>query len=100
MDDSNLEYRAKLSELALSDYPRLALSNIAADTVGDGTAHGEANARVMRELAAWIGANRRQVAGFDPAQPAIVQLDRLTDGQLRAIARNLDPLAKTHPRRK
>ncbi|HEX8643805.1 MAG TPA: hypothetical protein VF702_07820 [Allosphingosinicella sp.] len=94
LDDANLEYRAKLSELALADYPRLALYNIVAGGVGDGTPHGEANANVIRRYAAWVVANRGLVAGFDAAVPAAAQLDRITDDQLRAIARSLDPIAR------
>jgi hypothetical protein len=100
MVDDGLEYRAKLSELALADYPRLALYNIVTASVADGTAHGDANARIMREYAAWIDVHRREVPGFDPGQPAMVQLDRLTDDQLRAIARRLDPIAKTSSKEK
>jgi hypothetical protein len=93
LDDANLEYRAKLSELALADYPRLALYNIVAGNVGDGTPHGEANASIVRQYARWTQANRAQVAGFDASVPAAAQLDRLTDDQMRAIARALDPIA-------
>ena len=36
-------------------------------------------------------------AGFDPALPPAVQMDRLTDDQMRAIARTLDPLGRQNP---
>ena len=93
-DDANLEYRAKLSQLALADYPRLALLNINDPTVGGGTPHGDANDRVLREYADWVAANPNQVARYDPRLPAAVQLDRLSDAQIRAIARGLDPIAR------
>ncbi|HEY0114978.1 MAG TPA: hypothetical protein VGB54_04595 [Allosphingosinicella sp.] len=93
LDGDNLEYRAKLSELALSDYPRLALYNMVGAGVGDGTDHGNANAQVVRGYASWIAANRSQVAGFDASLPPAVQMDRLSDDQMRAIARSLDPIA-------
>jgi len=92
--DTNLEYRAKLSELALADYPRLALLNINSETIGGDTPHGKANAKVMAAYGAWIHANRANVAGFDPNLPALAQADRLSDDQLRAVARALDPIAK------
>jgi hypothetical protein len=95
LDDAELEYRAKVAELALADYPRLALININDATIGGGSAHGEANARVMKGLAGWIAAHPKEVRGFDPNRPAMVQIDRLTDSQLRSIGRALDPLAKT-----
>lgn len=94
MDDANLEYRAMLSELAFADYPRLGLYNMVVGSVGDGSPYGAAKARIIRELAAWAVANRQRVPGFDPSQPAAVQLDRLTDEQLRAAARSLDPIAR------
>ena len=77
MNDTNLEYRAKLSELALADYPRLALYNIDSWTIGGGTAHGNANGKIMASYGDWIEANRKQDrrvrplrAGFDPDRPA------------------------------
>jgi hypothetical protein len=93
-DDSNLEYRAKLSEIALAHFPRLALLNINDPTVGGDTGHGIANARVLRGFGAWIEANRARVRGFDPAAPLIAQIDRLSDGQIRAVARSLDPILR------
>jgi hypothetical protein len=92
LNDANLEYRAKLSELALAEYPRLALRNINEPAIGSGSAHGKANERLLGELAAWLNANQTSVAGFDPKLPALVQLDRLTDNQLRSIARSLEPI--------
>jgi hypothetical protein len=93
LDDANLEYRAKLSELALADYPRLALLNINDRTIGGGTPHGRANEQVLRAYAEWIRTNAAAVAGYDPAVPALAQIDRLTDAQIRAVARGLDPIA-------
>jgi hypothetical protein len=97
LDHGNLEYRAKLSELALTDYPRLALHNIVGAGVGVGDDHGAANEKVVRAFAAWITTNRAQVAGFEPDLPPAVQMDRLTDDQMRAIARSLDPIARPAP---
>lgn len=89
-----LEYRAKLSELALADYPRLALMNIDSPTIGGTTPHGIANGRIMEAYAAWIEAHKAEVAGYDPARPALTQADKLSDDQIRAVARALDPLAR------
>jgi hypothetical protein len=94
LSDSNLEYRAKLSELAFADYPRLAFNNINEPSLGDDSAHGKANERMLRQFADWIAKHSGQVQGYDPALPAVVQIDRLTDAQMRAIARSLDPIAK------
>ena len=93
LDNTMLEYHAKLSELGLADYPRMALQNIAAGAAGE-TEHGRANTMIVEALAAWIKAHPSQVVGYDVSLPAEVQLDKLGDGQLREIARGLDPLAR------
>jgi hypothetical protein len=93
LDDTTLEYQANLSELALSDYPRMALWNLN-HGIGGSTPHEQASTRIIKHLSEWIEANPGKVAGYDPAIPAAVQIDKLTDNQLREIARSLDPLAK------
>ena len=92
--DSDLEYRAKLSELALADYPRLALVNINAAEIGSGSAHGKADERILAAYAEWMRGHPAEIAGYDPRRPALAQLDKLSDAQLRAVARGLDPIAR------
>jgi len=94
VDQAILEYNAKLSELALTAYPRMALRNLDRSLEGDGP-HDRGGARVFDEFRKWVEAHKDQVMGFDPAIPALAQLDKLTDGQIREIARELDPLART-----
>ena len=94
LSDSNLEYRAKLSEVALADYPRLAFNNINEPSVGSSTGHGKANSKMLEGYAGWIANNSAQVRGFDPKTPALAQLDKLSDEQMRSIARGLDPIAQ------
>jgi len=91
LDSEALEYRAKLSELALADYPRLSLAAVDGDTIGTDAPHGKANARIMAAYAAWIAAHAAEVPGYDPGKPAQAQLDKLSDEQIRAVARSLDP---------
>jgi hypothetical protein len=93
-DDANLEYRAKLSELALGDYPRLALVNINTQEIGSGSAHGKANERVLKAYVEWMRGHPAEIAGYDPKRPPLAQLDKLADAQLRAVARALDPIAR------
>jgi len=93
LNDSNLEFRAKLSELALAEYPRLALLNINDSTIGSDNGHGKANEKLLRAYRDSMRKNPRQVRGYDPNLPALVQIDRLSDDQLRAVARSLDPIA-------
>ena len=92
-----LEFRAKLSEIEFARYPRMPLESIFSAELGAATAHGEADARVMRGLVAWMDAHRGQVAGFDAAVPTAEQIDKLTDQQFRDIATSMDPYFKEHP---
>ena len=91
---TGLEFRAKLTELGLSDYPRLAFWNMIDANIGAATSHGQANARIMELYRGWIEAHGGEVMGYDPAVPALAQVDKLTDDQIRAIARAADPLAR------
>jgi hypothetical protein len=100
IDDKLLEYRAKLSELALADYPRLALSAIDADTIGTDTPHGRGNTLIIKAFGEWTAAHASEVAGYDPSQPALLQLDKLSDDQIRLIARSLDPWTRPAPVRR
>lgn len=92
--DDDLEYRAKLSELALADYPRLALFQINSDSIGGDSGHARGNRRVLQGYVDWIRAHPGEIAGYDPRRPPLVQLDKLSDSQLRAVARSLDPIAR------
>jgi len=91
LSPEELEYRAKLSELALADYPRLPLAGINGDTIGTDTPHGRANSRIIAAYAQWMAAHRDAIPGLDPKAPLLAQLDRLSDDQIRAVARSLDP---------
>ncbi len=92
-----LEFRAKLSEIELGEFPRMPLATILSGDIGDDTAHGKADARIMEGLAAWIEAHPSAVAAYDASVPAAEQIDKLSDEQLRAIAKSLDPYFKEHP---
>lgn len=91
--EPQLEYRAKLSQIALADYPRLGLASVAAGTVGD-TPHGYGNRRVLEGYRTWMRRHRREIAGFDASAPTLTQLDKLTDDQIRTVARGMDPWAR------
>lgn len=93
LSDANLEYRAKLSEVALAEYPRLAFNNINEPAIGGDSGHGKADEKLLKAYTDWIRANPQQIAGYDSALPALVQIDKLSDEQLRAIARSIDPIA-------
>lgn len=91
-----LEYQAKLSELALSDYPRMALGNMNRSLEGAGP-HDRAGAKIFEQFRRWMEAHLDQILGYDPAIPVLAQLDKLSDDQLREVARSLDPLPNGKP---
>ncbi|MEA2465341.1 MAG: hypothetical protein QOJ98_3088 [Acidobacteriota bacterium] len=92
LDSWKLEYRAKLSEIALAASPRSVLQNML-DHPFDASPHGKATEQLSRELVAWMEKNRGAIAGLDKAGALLPQLDKLTDEQMRAAARSLDPFA-------
>jgi hypothetical protein len=90
---ADLEYRAKLAEILLGQYPRMAFGSINDSLINSDTSHGIANTRIMTAYADWIQAHSREVRGYDPAAPALAQLDKLTDAQLRRVAAALADFA-------
>jgi hypothetical protein len=95
-DSVELEFRAKLSEVVYAPAPRVSMGSILAPVGGKG-AHAQANERVLRGVAAWISAHATEIAGFDATAPALTQLDRLTDEQMREAFRSIDPLRAVKP---
>jgi len=94
MQSEELEFRAKLSEIAFSEEPRLSFGPITNPTIDDANSpHGRANKRIMKGLVAWMEAHRADIAGLDTARPLLPQLDKLSDDQLRAAMRSMDPWA-------
>jgi hypothetical protein len=85
-DPAELEYRAKLAEILLGDLPRMAFASINDSLINSDSSHGIANARIMSAYADWIAAHPHAIAGYDPEAPALLQFDKLSDAQLRAVA--------------
>jgi hypothetical protein len=97
-DSAELEFFAKLSQVTFASIPRGALGSVL-DPVGPPSAHGTANAMILRLLDDWMRIHAREIAHFDWRQPPLIQLDKLTDSQLRAAMRSFDPLsAASHAR--
>jgi len=88
------EFRAKLSEVAFAAHPKIVMSSIVHPNIGDATPHGRANAEVMLGLIRWMRAHRAEITGFDVTRPVLPQLPLLSDAQLRAAFRAMDPLAR------
>ncbi len=89
---ADLEFRAKLSQIAFASEPRLALGGIFDANIGDPSPHGQANERVMRGLVAWMTAHAAEISGLDRARPLLPQFDLLTDDQIREAFASLDPM--------
>ncbi|HMI57565.1 MAG TPA: hypothetical protein VK511_05925, partial [Gemmatimonadaceae bacterium] len=84
----NLEYQAKLSEIAFAPSAKLALSGIFIANTGDDTPHGIADAKLMRGMLDWM----RHHGFSDGTTPLPLQIPTLSEPQLRDIVRSLDPL--------
>ena len=90
----DLEFRAKLSEVAFAPHPRLAFGGIINGNIGDNTSHGRGNLQVMEGLVSWMEAHGDEIVGLDETRPLLPQLDLLSDEQLRAAMASMDPLAR------
>jgi hypothetical protein len=94
-DASQSEFQAKLSEVAFAPDPKLAMTGgILTSNIGSDSAHGKANTRIMKGVVEWMAEHQAEIAGLDSKRPLLPQLDRLTDDQLRAVMRGMDPMAK------
>src|SRR6266852_5644902 len=89
---AELEFRAKLSEIAFAPAPRAAMNAIAYNGPAN-TPHGAANRRIGTLLTEWMRTHATSIAGLDIQKPMLVQVDKLTDDQLREAFRSMDPLA-------
>jgi hypothetical protein len=97
LDNPELEYRAKLSEIRFARSPLLSFASIFGPLLGGTSGHGVANKRLIEEIVAWMSRNRGDIAGYDPAQTALEQLDKLSDAQLIAVTTGLDRKAVAGP---
>ena len=92
---SKKEFLAKLSEVAFSSFPKLAIGGgILSSNIGDDSAHGKANERIMKGIVRWMGKNRESIEGLNSNLPLLPQMDLLSDEQLRATFRSMDYLAR------
>lgn len=90
----DVEVHAKLAETAFCRYPGIPLgANILYPNMG-AAGHGEASLLIVQGLVAWMEGHADEIGGLDPDRPLLPQLDLLSDEQLRAVARSMDPLAQ------
>ncbi len=88
-----MEFRAKLSEIAFSHDPRMAFCmSVFNNNMGDDTAHGTANLRIVKAMVEWMDQHRQEIQGFDHDRPLLLQFELLTQDQIRSAARAVDPL--------
>ena len=66
-------------------------NNVLHPDIGPG-GHGEANLRIVQGLVGWMEEHTDEIDELDPSRPLLPQLYLLTDDQLQAAARDLDPL--------
>jgi len=92
---SKKEFLAKLSEVAFSSFPKLAIGGgILSSNIGDDSAHGKANERIMKGIVRWMDKNQESIEGLNSNLPLLPQMDLLSDEQLRATFRSMDYLAR------
>ncbi|MDX1583751.1 MAG: hypothetical protein R3338_09150, partial [Thermoanaerobaculia bacterium] len=95
-ESEELEFRAKLSEVAFAELPRLALAGaILSPNIGDQTPHGQANLRVLSAIVDWMEDHASEIDSLDSGWPLAAQIDLLTPEQLRDAVRAADPLNRT-----
>ena len=87
------ELTAKLAQVEFGPRARTAFRGIMTASVGDDTPHGQADARVLRGLMAWMARHASEIKHLDRREPLLPQVPLLTDAQLRAAFRGMDPLA-------
>ncbi|MCE7990540.1 MAG: hypothetical protein HEP71_01115 [Roseivirga sp.] len=93
-NSEELEFTAKLSEIYFSKKPLYSFRAIMNRNIGDGTSHGNSNLRVIKALVAWMDEHRTEIKGFDADRPTLPQIDKLSDQQLRAAVKSVDPMVK------
>jgi hypothetical protein len=99
LSSADLEFRAKCSQVVFAPDPLLVvgIGDIFCPSIGlRDNGHGAANTRVMKGLAEWMKAHAKEIGRLDQSRPLLPQFDRLTDEQMRAAFRSMDPWAATH----
>jgi hypothetical protein len=93
-DSTELEFNAKLSEVAFAPAPRRAVISGILVNLDPSSPHGKANRRIFKGLSEWMHTHASAIAGFDVSKPPLAQFDKLTDDQMRAAFRSMDTLAQ------
>jgi hypothetical protein len=92
-DNTELEFNAKLSEVAFAPSPRRAVTSGILVNIDSSSSHGKANRRIFEGLTKWMHDHASAIAGLDTSKPLLAQFDKLTDEQMRTAFRSMDRLA-------
>ncbi len=84
------EYRAKLSEIVFSGFPKFILSMLV-NKIGE-SGHGQANRKIIKTATEWLSTHSKQVAGYKSSQEPLKQIYRLTAEQIKSCYQSADPL--------
>jgi hypothetical protein len=96
MTQDERELRAKYSEIIFSSNPKLALTgSIFGSDLDSTTIHGKANLRLRIIMVRWMQTHQQEISNLDVHSPMLMQLDLLTQQQIREICLSADPMA--HP---
>jgi hypothetical protein len=96
MTQDERELRAKYSEIIFSSKPKLALTgSILGGDLDSNTIHGKANYRLRKIIADWMDLHSDEIGGLNKSSPMLMQVELLSDQQLREICLSADPLSKT-----
>ncbi|MCD4730064.1 MAG: hypothetical protein K8R74_05665 [Bacteroidales bacterium] len=92
----DFEYRAKLSEILFSEDPffTFAFSPVYMRNMTSKSKHSQGSRKVIINLVNWMDENQNTIKGFDTKKPTLVQLDLLTEVQLKNAFKEMDPLYK------
>ena len=91
---AELEFTAKLSQVAFSSAPRISVIGILGPGLGGDTSHGRANLMFAKGAVEWMKEHEDEIEGFDRSRPHWPQFDLLTDAQLVEVVRSMDPLVE------
>jgi len=95
MTQDERELRAKYSEIIFSSKPKLALTgSILGGDLDSNTIHGKANYRLRKIIEDWMELHSNEIGGLDKSIPMLMQIELLSDQQLREICLSADPLSK------
>lgn len=89
LGNPNIEYRARLSQIAFSKSPKLELANMI-NGIGSTNA-GLSNKMIIDVIEKWIKVNSDKIKDFDISKSNISQIYKLSNEQIKSCIRNVDP---------